>query len=761
MTVLGRREPRIEDADILAGRATYSADLSLPGCGHLVYARSSMAHARIQVNVDALRSHPGVIAAFSARDLGLPDLPASALPGDQFDVEGLARPLLARDRVRFAGEPLAAVVVEDPQAGEDALELVEVDYDPLEPVVGVDAALRGDVLLYPEAGTNVIASTEQSSGGWAGFDNFEVVISQRLVNHKVLPAPLEVRGCAARWEDDGRVTIWLSTQGPHLARAGFAAVLGLDPERVRMLPVAVGGGFGAKAFPYPEELLVPVISRMVGRPLKWSETRSESMLMLTPGRGQVTTVTVGADREGRVGAVEYDVVQDTGAYAGLGTFMPKVGWLVASGPFDIPHLRLRGRTVVTNSTPTGAYRGAGRPEPAYVLDRVMDLLAGDLGIDPAEIRRRNLIPPDAYPFTAATGTVYDSGDLPGALDKVLDAAGYESLRKEQRRRREAGDVRRLGIGLSTFVDIAGRFSPPEFGAAEVTPGGRVVLRTGSSPHGQGHATVWAMIAAERLGVAVSDVEVVHTDTDEVPFGGGTFGSKSLQSAGVAIDRAAIALATRARRHAADLLEASEGDVVLDTARGVFHVAGTPSRTVSWPEVARAAAGAGERLYDEVRYEDSPTTFPSGAYLAAVAVDIETGHVSVERLVTCDDAGRIINPVIAEGQVHGGVAQGIAQALYEELRFDEAGNPLTSTFADYLIVSAAELPSFEGLFQETPTDRNDLGVKGIGESGTVGATPAVVNAVLDALSEFGVRHVDMPLTPERVWQAIRQAGAAAP
>jgi aerobic carbon-monoxide dehydrogenase large subunit len=754
MTIIGRAEPRLEDREILLGRSVYSADLELPGCASVVYVRSTVAHAMVSVDLTEVRQVPGVIAAFTAEDLSLPEIPASALPGDEYDVEGLSRPFLASQRVRFVGEPMAAVIVEDRHMAEDVLEAVVVDYEPLEPVVTIDDALAGRSLLYPFVGTNVIASVSRSSPDWPGFDGYEVVVRQRIENHRVLAAPLEVRGCAARWEDDGRVSVWLSSQAPHLARAGFAAVLGVDETAVRMRPVAIGGGFGAKAFAYPDELLIPLLSRVVGRPLKWSETRSESMMMLTPGRGQVATVTVGADRNGRVGAIHYDVVQNTGAYAGLGTFMPKVGWLVATGPYDIPNVALSGRTVVTNSTPTGAYRGAGRPEPAFALERMMDMVAAETGVDPAEVRRRNLIRPDQYPFTTATGTVYDATDFPRALDTVLTAAGYRELRSEQERQRREGGPTRMGIGLSAFVDIAGRFSPPEFGAAEVMADGTVILRTGSAPHGQGHATVWAMIAADRLGVPLADIEVVHTDTDEVPFGGGTFGSKSVQCAGVAIDRAVVALVERGRRLAAALLEANENDVVL--AGGAFHVAGTPSVRRSWAELAKAADVAGEQLYEAVTYSDSPTTFPSGTYLAVVSVDLETGRVDLQRLVTCDDAGRIVNPLLAEGQVHGGLAQGIAQALFEELRYDDDGNPLTTTLADYLVPSAAELPSFEGTFQETPTDRNDLGVKGVGESGTIGATPAVVNAVVDALSEFGVRHIDMPLRPERVWEAIRQA-----
>lgn len=756
MTIIGRREVRLEDQVLLSGAGKYLADLEVPGCAFVAFARSSVAHAEVRsVDLSAARAMPGVLAAFSAADLDVPDIPPPALPGGRVDGTLLGRPLLARGRVRYVGEPVAALIVERAGLAEDAVELVDVVYEPLDAMVDPERAADDPALLFPEAGTNVVAAFDFGDPDWT-FATYDVVLSQRLINHRVLAAPMEVRGCAARWEEDGRVSIWLSTQAPHLARPAFARALGVEVDKVRLRPVAVGGGFGAKAFAYPEELLIPVLSRLVGRPLKWVENRSESMLSLTAGRGQVTTVTIGADGDGVVGAVEYDVLQDTGAYTGIGTLMPAVGWLVGSGPYAISRIRLKGRTVLTNTTPTGAYRGAGRPEPAYALDRMMDLLSYELKLDPAEVRRRNLIPPSAYPYVSATGTEYDSGNSPGTLEKVLELAGYNELRAEQARRRETGARTRLGVGLSVFVDVAGRNSPPESGSVEVLPDGSVIVRTGSSPHGQGHATVWAMIAAEQMGVEMSRISLVYGDTDEVPVGGDTFGSKSLQSAGVTVHKAAVNLVERGRQLAAAMLEASAEDVVIDSGRGLFHVQGTPGVSVGWSDLARKSHEDGERLIETVTFEGGRPTFPNGAYVAVVEVDLDTGAVRLERLVTCDDAGRIINPLIAEGQVHGGVAQGIAQALYEELRYDEAGNPQTSTFADYLIISPCEVPSFEGCFQETLTDRNELGVKGIGESGSIGATPAVVNAVVDALSEFGVRHIDMPLSPERVWRAINRA-----
>jgi len=755
MRLLGRRARRIEDPELIRGEATYVADLALPGCTYLTFARSTVSHALITVDLERVRRMPGVLAAYSAAELGLPDIRCGGLPGTELDVAGVTRAPLARERVRFVGEPVAAIVVEDPYLGEDAAALVDITYKHLPAVIDPSAAARDEVLLHPAAGTNIVKSFDL--GEEAGEDEkamADVVLSRRFVNQRLQPAPMEPRACVASWEPEGRVTVWLSTQAPHLARQRIAEVLGVELERVRMRAVAVGGGFGAKVFPTPEELLVPVLSRDRGRPVKWVETRSESMLALPAGRGQVTTATLHADRSAKVWAVEYDVLQDAGAYPGLGAFMPGVGWLVASGPYAIPRLRMRGRSVATTTAPTGPYRGAGRPEPAYVLERMMDLLAAELGLDPAEVRRRNLIAADSYPYTSATGTTYDSGNPRLALARVLEAARYEELRREQARRRQAGDSRRLGIGLAAFVDIAGRSSPTDFGAVEVCEDGTTVIRTGSGPTGQGHATVWATIVAERLGIPPDrDVRVVHTDTDEVPVGGGTYGSKSLQSAGTAVHLAAVGLVERGRRQAAALLEADHGEVVLDLTSGSFHVVGAPSHRLTWAELARAAAAAGERLYEEVRLEGSRPTIPSGAYLAVVSLDLATCEARVERMVTCDDAGRIMNPLVAEGQVQGGLLQGIAQALFEEQRYDEDGNPLTATFLDYLILSAGEAPEHLGLFLETPSDRNPLGVKGIGESGAIGAAPAVANAVLDALSEFGVRHLDMPLTPDRIWQAL--------
>ncbi|HSS10875.1 MAG TPA: molybdopterin cofactor-binding domain-containing protein, partial [Acidimicrobiales bacterium] len=569
------------------------------------------------------------------------------------------------------------------------------------------------------------------------------------------PCPLEVRAAASRWDSDGRLTHWASTQGPHPLRDVLASTYDLDPGQVRVITPDVGGGFGSKLH-HPEELLCAWLARRAGRPVRWTETRSESMLGLGHGRAQIQDIAIGGTREGKVLAYQLAVVQDSGAYPRIGSLLPFMTMMMLTGTYNIPNAAFSSRSVVTNTVPVGAYRGAGRPEAAAAIERAMDLFAAEIGMDPAEVRRRNLVAPEAFPFTTPTGTTYDSGRYEYGLDLVLDAAGYQQLRAEQARRREAGETRLLGIGLSVYVEITGLTGGGEYGHVEVLPTGRVRALTGTSPHGQGHETAWAMLIAERLGVPVDQIDVLHGDTDVVPTGNVTGGSRSAQLGGTNIWRAAGAVVERGRELAAGLLEADPSDVVLDTETGQFHVAGTPSISKSWAELAVAASAQGEALAGEGDFSQEGGTFPSGAHLAVVEVDMETGRVALLRLVAADDAGRILNPLLAEGQVHGGLAQGAAQALLEEVVYDDDGNPLTGNLADYAFISATELPSFETIHVETPTPRNELGAKGIGESGTIGSTPAVHNAVVDALAHLGVRHVPMPATPERVWQVIASA-----
>jgi aerobic carbon-monoxide dehydrogenase large subunit len=587
----------------------------------------------------------------------------------------------------------------------------------------------------------------------ADFSGCEVVLTQRIVNQRIAGAPLEGRAGAAWWED-GRLVHLSACQGAHPARAALAPYYGLDPSAVRVIVPDVGGGFGPKARPYPEEATLGALARIAGRPVRWVESRSENMVGLGHGRAQVQTVTIGGDRDGRLRALQLDVVQDSGAYPLMGAFLINMTRRMAAGVYDIPSIGFDGVSVATTTTPVTAFRGAGRPEAAAAIERAVDRFAAEVGLDPVAVRRVNLLPRFDAPHTTPVGTVYDCGDYGAALDLALAAAGYDELREEQRRRREAGDPALLGVGVAVYVEITAGAGGHEYGSVELLEGGRARVVTGSTPQGQGHDTAWTMIVADRTGIPMTAIEVVHGDTDLVPSSGITGGSRSAQVAGAALAVASAHLVDAARRRAADLLEAAEADVVLDPDEGRFHVRGTPARSVGWAEVAEAAEdGPLVGLND---FTAPQPTFPFGAHVAVVEVDRDTGLVRLLRHVACDDAGTILNPILVDGQVHGGLASGIAQALYEEVRYDEAGNPLTTTFADYAFPSAAELPSFERVPLETATWVNELGAKGIGESGTIGATPAVHNAVVDALAHLGVLHLDMPLTPQRIWEAVTGA-----
>ncbi|HVM08944.1 MAG TPA: xanthine dehydrogenase family protein molybdopterin-binding subunit [Acidimicrobiales bacterium] len=754
MSILGNRVLRKEDPKFLTTGGEYVDDLPLPGAVHVTYVRSTMAHARITtIDVDDARTAPGVLDVITGADIDLaPIKPMGFLNQAQL------RSWLATDTVRFVGEPIVAIVTEERYQGADAAEMVFVDYDPLPAVVDPEDSVKNDLLLFPESGTNVTFELNFGRDD-SLFDGCDVVVRQRIVNQKVAPCPLEVRSDAARWSDDGKLTWWVSSQGAHSARGDLCNHLGLQPDQVRVIAPDVGGGFGAKIGVYPEELLVPWLARRLGRPVKWTETRTESMLNLGHGRGQVQYAEMGGTRDGRITAYRLTVLQDSGAYPSQGAVLPFMTRTMLTGVYDIPKAEFTSKSVVTNTTPTVAYRGAGRPEATAALERIIDIFATEIGADPAEVRRTNLVAKDKFPFTTPVGTTYDIGDYERALDLALEAAGYEELRDEQRRRRDAGERKQLGIGLAVYVEItAGPGAPSEFGAVEVKADGKVIVRTGSSPHGQGHHTAFSMIVADKLGVPLEDVTVIHGDTDVVPRGQGTMGSRSLQAGGVAISRATDQVIEKARNLAADLLEAAVDDVQYDAAARSFHVAGTPAVSKSWGDVVAAADGG--RLEVEHDYQGSGPTFPFGAHLVVVEVDADTGRVEVARIVAVDDAGRILNPLLADGQIHGGLAQGVAQALLEEVRYDVDGNPITANLADYAFVSAAELPSFERIPMETPTPVNELGAKGIGESGSIGSTPAVHNAVVDALSFFGVRHIDMPTTPEKVWRAVTFGADAA-
>ncbi|MGD9702967.1 MAG: xanthine dehydrogenase family protein molybdopterin-binding subunit [Acidimicrobiia bacterium] len=757
-SILGNRVLRKEDPKFLTTGGVYVADLRdeplLAGAAHVTYVRSTAAHARIlSIDASAALEQPGVIGVFTGADLGLEPLPAPFNPA-------VARPLLAMDVVRYVGEPIAAVVTERADQGEDAAEAVIVDYDFLEVLVDVDSALASSTHLYPAAGGNVVFdSSFLGMPGLTGDEFFagcDVVVSERIVNQRVAPCPLEVRGAAAAW-DGGRLVQWLSTQHAQGAIDPIKAANGLEDGQLRVITPDVGGGFGAKIGVYPEEIVLGRLAKELGRPVRWQETRSESMVALGHGRAQVQQITIGGDRDGKVLAYRLHVLQDSGAYADMGTILaPFMTRPMSSGVYAIPQIECQTTSIVTNTTPIVAYRGAGRPEATAAIERAMDLFAAEIGKDAAEVRRINLIPKFLEPHTTVIGQTYDVGDYETALDNALAAAGYAELRADQAARRERGDVKQLGIGVSVYVEITGGVPPlSEAAKVEVLEDGRAVVYTGTSPHGQGHATSWAMLASEQTGIPMDRIDLVWGDTDRVPVGGGTMGSRSLQQGGAAVHEASILLVDKAKELAAKLLEADVADVVLDKDNGAFHVTGTPAVAKSWADLAVAAKDEGG-LAVEHTFNAAGATFPFGSHVAVVEVDTETGKVRHLRHVACDDAGRVLNPLILEGQIHGGVAQGAAQALLEEVRYDDDGNPITSNLADYAFISAAELASIEIVHMETPTPLNPLGAKGIGESGTIGSTPAVQSAVIDAVRHLGVRHIDMPATPERVWAAIAAA-----
>jgi len=749
MSIMGTRVLRTEDPRLLTSGGVYTDDLRLPeltGAAYVTIVRSPVAHALItRIDASTAVAQPGVVAVLTAADR-----PAPPEGGDP-----TAEPLLAGDRVRYVGEPVALVLTEDRYQGEDAAELVSVDYDPLPAVPGIEQALTGETLLFPGTESNVLGTGTAGECDDASFDGCDVVIERTIVNQRLAPVPLETRAMAAIWAGD-RLTVWSSTQNPFLARADIAEALGLDTAAVRVITPDVGGGFGAKVSVDRDAVAVAWAARHTGHAVRWIENRSENLVAMVHGRGQRQTYRIGGTRDGRVLAYRLDVVQDCGAFDRLGVFLAELTTRMAAAVYDFTHAGASFRAVATTTTPIAAYRGAGRPEAAAAVERAMDDFAAEIGMDPAEVRRINVVPPDKFPFTTLTGETYDSGEYAAALDRVLAAADYPALRAEQARRRERGDTVQLGLGLSVYVEITAADLSGETARVVVDGTGVATVFTGSSAHGQGHHTAWAMLVQDELGIPMDQITVVHGDTDDLPDAIGTFGSRSLQLGGTAVVKAAGEVKEQARRLAAEMIEASEADLELDTARGTWQVRGDPASALGWGQIAQRAGPGG--LAADARFDASAPTFPFGAHLAVVEVDTETGKATLVRHVTVDDAGKILNPVLAEGQRHGGIAQGAAQALLEEVRYDADGNPLTSTLVDYAAITATELPSFELVASETPTTINPLGAKGIGEAGTIGSTPAVLNAVIDGVSHLGVRHIDMPATPERVWAAINEARA---
>ena len=762
MSILGNRVLRKEDPAFLTRGAVYTADLRdtrLAGAASVTYVRSTVASATITgIDTSEAASLPGVLGVYTAADFTeLANLQAMV---PLFPPAMMTRPWLADGVVRFVGEPVVAIVAESPYIGADAAELVAIDYAPLTAVVDLEAAARGEGLLYPDLGSNVgvdFVAFQMMKGVTddSFFDGCDVVVRQRVVNNRLHAAPLESRSVACVWEGD-KLTFWNSNQGPHTIWGTLQKIYGLTAETCHVITADVGGGFGLKMEGTPEEVLLPELARRHGRPMRWAETRTEAMTGWAHGRDQVQQLAIGGSRDGTVLAYRLEVIGGAGAYCMLGGFLPFFTHVMSSGVYAIPKIETAAKAVVTNTAPVVAFRGAGRPEATAAIERAMDLFAAEIGLDPVDVRRKNLIGKDQFPYTTAVGTAYDTGDYERSLDLVLEHADYAGLRAEQMRRRAAGDAKQLGIGVAVYVEITAGPAPgsTEWGKVVIGGDGKATIYSGSFSHGQGHATAFAMLVSDQTGIAMDDITLVQGDTEVVPKGAGTNASKSLQAGGSAVYVAAGQVVDKAREIAANLLEANTDDIVLDKVSGAFHVQGTPSVAKTWVEIAAAAGGSLDAETDQT----AGASFPFGTHLVVVEVDTDTGETTVVRVVTCDDAGKILNPILVEGQRHGGIAQGIAQSLMEEIRYDEDGNPLTSNFADYSIISMTELPSFELIAMETPTTNNPLGAKGIGESGAIGATPALQSAVCDALAHLGIRHIDIPVSPQKVWAAISAARA---
>ncbi len=755
-SVIGQRVRRQEDPRFLTGRGQYVDDVPIEGALHATFVRSPWAHARVgAIDTSAVDEVAGA-RVFTAADVDLTVDPAPPFVG--IDAR-MFRPFLASEKARFAGDIVAVALAPTRAGSVDAADLIDIDYEPLEAVTDIEAALRDEVILFDEMGTNVCLAHPPQASDPHLLDDCEVIVRGQVFSQRLAACPVEPRATLATFEDDGRLTIWLSTQTPHTDKMVLGLLLGLEPEQVRVVAPDVGGGFGGKGLSV-EDVLVAWIARATGQPIRWTETRSENLVAMHQGRAQRIAFELGGSRDGRISALRLDILQDAGAYPGIGAFLANLTAMMSSGVYAIPTIEANVTAVVTNTTPTGPVRGAGRPEATQMLERVMDMYAAEISLDPAEVRRRNFIAASAFPHQTAAGAHYDCGDYAGALDRVLERADYPALREQQAARRRSGDPRQLGIGLSAYVEVTNGINETEFGAVEITDSGEAIVRSGSQSQGQGHETTFAQIAAERLGLPLEKVSVRQGDTDVVARGTGTYGSKSTQIGGAAAAEAAEAVVDRAKQLAAEELEANPEDMELDLERGRFHVTGAPEPALTWADLATRLSDrdALSELSAEVDFTAEQPTFPFGAHVAVVEVDTETGAVTLLRLIAVDDAGRIINPLVAEGQVHGGLAAGIAQALFEELTYDEHGNPLNANLVTYGMPGPAELPSFELVEMETPTPINPLGAKGIGESGTIGATPAVHNAVIDALAPFGVRHLDMPVNGERVWRALQNGRA---
>jgi aerobic carbon-monoxide dehydrogenase large subunit len=746
-----RSQLRLEDRRLITGSGRYVADLAPTGTLHLAFVRSTEAHARITTIDTSAVDSADVVGVFTASDLGLADIPgdSTSIPAPDFP-----RPHLASEKVRYVGEPIAVVAAKTVAMAVDATDLIWVDYEILPAVVDPRASLEDEVTLHEAAGTNVVSRSELTAGD--AEHNFEVVAEVEVTNQRLAPNPIEPLAILAVPEDDGRLTVYVSHQRPHLLKTQLCQLLPYDPDRMRVVVPDVGGAFGMKGMTYPEHTVTAALALRLGRPVMWAERRREHLSGGTHGRGSVHRVRLMGTSTGRIQRAEIDVLADVGAYPHNGATIPMFSRLVALGLYDIVSASINTTSVVTNTAPTGSYRGAGRPEAAYAIERAVDAFARAAGLDPVEVRLTNFIPSDALPYRTATGAMYDSGDYAAALRRAVDLVDLDKLREDQRKRLAEGRDP-IGVGFGAFVERAGgAIDAGEYGRVEIDRVGRATVRTGSASSGQGHETVWAQVAAAALGLTPDDVTYVAGDTNEVARGSGTFASRSAQIGASAIWRTAHVVRDRAIELTAELLEASPADVVL--ADGKFSIAGVPGTEMGWPEVAAAAHDRGIELSEEEWFVPGAQTFPYGVHVAVVEVALETGEVRLERLVTVDDCGNVLNPMIVEGQLHGSLMQGIGQALFEGVQYSEQGQLLTSTLMDYALPRAADAPPIRSERLEHPAPSNPLGAKGTGEAGCIGAPPAIVNAALDALAPFGVVDLQMPLRPANLWTALSRSKA---
>ncbi len=751
--------PRLEDPGLLRGEAAFVADVELPDAAAVHYVTAQVAHGRIaSIDLDDALAAPGVLAIVTAADLAAAGF--GPMPGHPaMFPEHLATPVLAADIVRYVGEPIAAVVAETAEQAADAADLIIVEIDALPPVIGIDAALGADTTVHTGLDGNIYL--HERGGDDTPFEPDEVLVEASIVNNRVAPCPIEPRVGAAWWEGD-RLVQRATAQTAHGHQIALARWYGLEPEQVRVIVADVGGSFGAKRL-HVEEILLGHLSRSVGRPVRWVPPRSPDMVGLGHSRNQRQDIRVTGRRDGTITGLDVHVISDSGAYPLVGPMMARNTTRMLPGPNAVATVTWRITAVATNTTPIVAYRGAGRPESGALVDRAIDLFAAEIGLDPLEVRQRNLLGDDVFPHTNQAGVIHDSGRYRAALDQCARLVDHDAVRARQRDERASAATTLTGLGYSVFIDRTAGIAGTQFGAVQLKSDGTARVLAGLPTNGQGYRTMWAQLVSERTGIAPHDIDVVFGDTDLVPRGSGVGGSKSIQKLGSAVALAADGMVAEATETAARLLEAAPEDIVLDVDAGRFHVAGAPSATtLGWVELA-AAAAADSPSDDGVVFQceedyDAQHTVPYGAYAAEVEVDTETGDVTVRRMVSIDDAGTIVNETLALGQVHGGIAQGIGQALFEEFVYDADGNPLTSNLMDYAVPAASELPSFEAHLMQTPSPNNVLGAKGIGESGTIGAVPAVQNAVVDALAHLGVRHIDLPVTSERVWRAVQRSGA---